>query len=549
MPHLEEQFPLVNPLLLQRPDALEPPEREEDQEARRAENQDEPPRPGSLADGIDRVTLSANARVIVPVQPTEETVPVPNELIARVQLDTPAPDATDEDTGLREFTNGIVENRVSNEAANRTDPTPAEQPIAPVSAPATPPTPSTDRETSRIENRVAAEPATNIERNEDVSLQNARLTPPAPLARSVLSDQFESGDTLEPAEDLPPENPLGLRGDNPVPLDRSVNILTPSNVGEDPPGPNIEEARNFGQGRTLTLNPDTAADERNVIAQNTVDEFLEEAGAIPGPETNEESPVELLSAPAVQPGFAPEPDLLETIEPEPEIPGGDLPGPVLAEPPGQNLQGDPEDIPGPAGANVAVSSLTDTRQVFEQDQETRELQTPAFPELDPDEPFVADAEPEAREEDVPAVAQPPLNVPPLEFENAVPVAPPVPGNVEFLDENPQALRRNNLGTDPALRSNRALRNFLEEFNNRIEPPEAVTESEGGPVTEVQSNAPPPPQVFENLEILREEFLNNLRAEEAREGVTRPEEERTAPPEPRTPETLLTERGQNIDRFI
>jgi hypothetical protein len=46
-----------------------------------------------------------------------------------------------------------------------------------------------------------------------------------------------------------------------------------------------------------------------------------------------------------------------------------------------------------------------------------------------------------------------------------------------------------------------------------------------------------------------ELLNDLREQEAPEGVTRPEEERTAPPEPRTPESVLTERGQNIDRFI
>jgi hypothetical protein len=76
---------------------------------------------------------------------------------------------------------------------------------------------------------------------------------------------------------------------------------------------------------------------------------------------------------------------------------------------------------------------------------------------------------------------------------------PVPGNVEALDENPQALRPDNLGTAPALRSNRELRNILREFNARIEPLEEVTEPEGAPVAEVQSKAPPPPAVFENLE--------------------------------------------------
>ena len=219
-----------------------------------------------------------------------------------------------------------------------------------------------------------------------------------------------------------------------------------------------------------------------------------------------------------------------------------VPDPRVAQP-------DPADIPAPAGAEAVASSLIDTRQVFEEDQATQALQPPAFPELDPDEPFVPNLQPEAREEDIPAVAQVPLNVPPPAFEDAVPVAPPVPGNVEALNENPAALRRSNLGTDPALRSNRELRNFLQEFNNRIEPPEEVTEPAGGPVTEVQNNAPPPPPVFENLEAASAELLNDLREQEATEGVTRPEEERTAPPEPRTPEVLLTERGQNIDRFI
>jgi hypothetical protein len=100
-----------------------------------------------------------------------------------------------------------------------------------------------------------------------------------------------------------------------------------------------------------------------------------------------------------------------------------------------------------------------------------------------------------------------------------------------------------------LRGNRELRNFLQDFNNRIEPPEKVTEDDGAPVAEVQNNAPPPPPVFENLEAESAELLDRVRERQATEGVTRPEEERTAPPEPRTPEAVLTGRGQNIDRFI
>jgi hypothetical protein len=271
-----------------------------------------------------------------------------------------------------------------------------------------------------------------------------------------------------------------------------------------------------------------------------VEEALEEDGAIPEPGFDEEAPFELLIAPAVRPGFVAEPDPLEETGPPQNLIIDEAPEPLLV---------DPVDIPGPAGAEVAVSSLVDTQQVFEDDQETQAVQSPAFPELDPDEPFVQNPEPETQEENVPAVAQPPLNIPPTEFENAEPVAPPLPGNVETLDENPQALRRDNLGTDPALRSNREIRSFLQQFNDRIEPPDALTDDEGGPITEVQNNAPPPPAVFENLETVRAELLNDLREEEAPEGVTRPEEEHTAPPEPRTTNTLLTQRGQNIDQFI
>ena len=92
MPHLEEQFPPVNPLVLQRPDALDPPDREEEEETRPVENraEDEAPIPGSLANGIDRVTISANARVIVPVQPLEETVPLPIGLVPGENVVNPA---------------------------------------------------------------------------------------------------------------------------------------------------------------------------------------------------------------------------------------------------------------------------------------------------------------------------------------------------------------------------------------------------------------------------------------------------------------------------
>jgi hypothetical protein len=199
----------------------------------------------------------------------------------------------------------------------------------------------------------------------------------------------------------------------------------------------------------------------------------------------------------------------------------------------------PAENPGPATAGAVVSSLTDTEQILEDSREAEEFLPPAFPEL----------EPEARAENIPFVIQGSLNVPPPESDNAVAVVPAVPGNVAALDENSQALRRDNLGTDLALRSNRELRNILPEVNNRIEPPEEATEPAGGPITEVQNNTPPPPSALENLEVTRAERLDDTREQEAPEGVTRPEEEPTAPPEPHSPESVLTERGQNIDRFI
>jgi hypothetical protein len=522
MPHLEEQFPPVNPLVLQRPDALDPPDREEEEEARPIENriEDETPLPGSLADGIDRVTISANARAIVPVQPLDETVPLPPDLIpGESEVNPVVPELLENETqrrevgaqtpesdeiigtSLQDVVNGLAERRREEASSTRTGLNPIEPRTVPT------PTPARAPEAPRaIEAELELEEATEL-RNE---IPFAPVTPPP---RSTFSVAPDDGIILEPVvEDVPETNTLGLRGDTPVPrTEGRVNIIPPAIGNEETP-----------------------------IAVDTVDEALEAGGPIPEPDTAEGAPPELLIAPAVQPGFAAEPDPIEETDPALNLPIDDSPEPPLI---------DPADIPGPAGAEVAVSSQVDTRQVIEDDQETQALQPPAFPELDPAEPFVPNVEPEAREENIPAVVQAPPNVPPPAVENVVPVAPPAPGNVEALDENPQALRRDTLGTDPALRGNRELRNFLQEFNDRIEPPEQVTELAGGPVTEVQNNAPPPPEVFENLEAASAELLENLREQEAREGVTRPEEERTAPPEPRTPESILTGRGQNIDRFI
>lgn len=617
MPHLEEQFPPINPLVLQRPDALDPPDRAEDEEARRpvgGQAEDEIPLPGSLADGIDRVTLSANARVIAPIQPNGEAVPLPADLVPEaIEVNPTVPELLDIETqsrdigadapetdeiigaSLQNFLN-VLETRRRAEASNtRTglntiESRPAS--TAPESTPATPPvftapgeptttrpaTPASNapaaratplaqnaergpREASRIENRIASEPPpppttaqqaptateAELEQNEVATpINENRFVPVAPPPRGPLSVEPDGVVVPEPAENVREGNTVGIRGDIPTPrTEGRVNILTPPTVGEEPPGINVQETRNLGQGRALSLSLETEGNDDTFVTVDTIDEALEEAGAIAGPDAPTAQAVILPPAAA--------PLGINTAPVTPEIalePQNNSLRPAPPEPRGANLLRDPADIPGPEGRSVETSFLVDTQQVFEEDQEAQALQPPPFPEIDPDEPFAPLLQPEAREEDVPAVVQEPVNAPPPAFENVVPpVAPPVPGNVAALNENPQALRGDNLGTDPALRGNRELRNFLQDFNNRIEPPEEVTDDEGAPVAEVQNNAPPPPAVFENLEAESAELLNRVRERQATQGVTRPEEEHTAPPEPRTPETVLTERGQNIDRFI
>jgi len=601
MPHLEEQFPPVNPLVLQRPDAVDPPDREEEEDGARpigGQAEDEIPLPGSLADGIDRVTISANARVIVPIQPNGEAIPLPPDLVPGENEVNPAvPELldieiqdrdggveaplTDENisTSLQDFLN-VLETRRRVEASDtraglnpiepRSAPaTPiASPPTAPTSAPSSAPGPALAVPLVQITERVPREaeaptrittpeaPATanvdpELDQNSAVNIEE-RVAPATPPADgSALRGQVEQRNLV--FEEIPlRQETQGLRGIAPVPREEGrVNILVPPALRPDPTGGDIEETRNFGQGRTLSLNLATEGNDETLIAVDSVDEALEEAGAVLGPDTAEPR-VEILLPATVQPEVAqPEIDAAPVIvETTDDRQDANLSPALPPEPRDVTAQRDPADIPGPEGQGIETSFLIDTRQVFEEDQEAQALQAAAFPELDPDEPFVPDLQPEAREEAIPAVAQEPLNAPLPAFENAVPpVAPPAPGNVAALDGNSQALRGDNIGTDPALRGNRELRNFLQEFNNRFEPPEQVTDDEGAPVEEVQNNAPPPPAVFENLESESAELLDRVRERQATEGVTRPEEERTAPPEPQTPESLLTGRGQNIDRFI
>lgn len=583
MPHLEEQFPPINPLILQRPDALSPPDpqedREEDEQAQPVANRgvDEAPQPGSLADGIDRVSISANARVIVPVQPGVEAVPVPTELIpgeADVNPEVPqlltaeieARERNDLDptaieiptgNGLQNFNNGLVSNRRATEAGPIIRNAGNDESVAlGASGNSTPQTPAPRELTLLTPNGTRT-----------LDLQEN------PLDRNI------PGQSAGAPESNPNEpNTLGLRGTTPLPrTEQRVNIEIPAALQIDPLFPNIEETRNFGEGRTLSLDLESSGNDDAAIAINTIDEALEEGGALPSPETPRVPEPELIIAPAVQPAFVPEPELVEesTQEPinrltlenteanaqpiAPPEPTGEL-EPELQENETATGLPDPRDLETERepvietdtfDPNAVVSSLTDSQTVLEEDNEFQDLQPPAFPELDNDEPFIParETEPEPAEEGVPAAEQFPANPEPPAFENEPPVAAPEPGNVERLNENPQALRGDNLGTDPALRSNREIRNYLQQFNERFEPPEEVADDEGAPVAEVQNNAPPPPAVFENLEALSEELLISLREEQATQGVTRPEEEHTAPPPPRTPETVVTERGQNIDRFI
>jgi hypothetical protein len=587
MPHLEEQFPPVNPLVLQRPDAVDPPDREEEDDTRPIGGQveDEIPLPGSLADGIDRVTISSNARVIVPIQPNEETVPLPADLVpGAIEVNPAVPELLDIaiqnrdggaetpsveetiSTNLQDFQNVLetrrrVEALITSTGLNPTEPqtAPTTPTLTSTSAPGIAPAVPLAQNTNRVPREAVAPvrvtaaatpPTANVgpelgqDTASDIEDRVAPETPPPD--GSALRGQIEQRNLV--FEEIPlRQDTQGLRGVAPVPREEGrVNILIPPAVRPDPTGGEIEETRNFGQGRTLSLNLATVGNDETLLTVDSVDEALEEAGAVLGPDTPEPR-VQILRPAAAQPVIDAAPEIV--VETTPDRQDANL-GPAPREPNDDIAQRDPADIPGPEGRGIETSFLIDTRQVFEEDQEAQALQVAAFPELDPGEPFVPDLRPEAREEIIPAVAQEPLNAPLPAFENVVPpVATPAPGNVASLDENPQALRGDNLGTDPALRNNREIRNFLQEFNNRIETPEQVTEDEGAPIEEVQNNAPPPPAVFENLEAESAELLDRVRERQATEGVTRPEEERTAPPEPRTPESILTGRGQNIDRFI
>jgi len=248
MPPLEEQFPPVNPLVLQRPDALDPPEREEEEQTRPIENriEDETPLPGSLADGIHRVTISANARVIAPVLPLEETTPASDENIG---------------TSLQDFTNEIEDNRVPNDATIQVDRDPIEPLIAPVFAPATPPAQTAERvtpTTSRIENRSVTEPlpVNNVAQNEDATPRNDnRFAPTISGPRDPRPEAPDNEIAAEPAENIPLENPLGLRGNTPEPLERSVNILTPNNVGAPPPRTQHSGSPEFWPGSDIVTRP------------------------------------------------------------------------------------------------------------------------------------------------------------------------------------------------------------------------------------------------------------------------------------------------------
>lgn len=601
MPHLEDNIP-VNPLLLQqRPETLLPStrDREEDEENGRIDIREdsELPLPGSLADGIDRVTLSANARVIGPVLPLEETVPT----LLDITLNPADPEFFNREarqpetgalnprpveipaadnilaTGLGELAERLQAGREADatgprEVLNR------QEPPVPLIRNAGAESPANLRAQIEPEDNnvppIADRPGIINPREvvEEISpaAQNGEPTPQIPIesvARAIggFRNFGTPGELLETGQETPALEPVEFR-------------ISPA-LAEDLAGPVTPPPRN----------PETPGNANNLIAPEAAEQTLEQAIAIPAIEateltqeliipvasptgnnpvaaTREPGPVEDNQA-AVENAINPEtpspaPTAVNPVQQPsaltPDARDNDLEptfqGPRDAEP----VRALPLD-PVPQSNVPLESSLNDTEAVLAERQQLQRLQPPAFRELEVDEP----AEPsrdigvplDTLAEDTPVDDTPPAppavpNVPPPAVEDeAGPVAPPEPGNVEAINENPQALRGDNLGTEPALRSNREIRNFLQEFNANIEPPEEVTELAGAPIAEVQNNAPPPPAVFENLEALSAELLENLREQEAREGVTRPEEERAAPPEPRTPETVLTERGQNIDRFI
>ncbi len=615
MPHLEDNIP-VNPLLLlQRPETFLPPnrDREEDEDSSRINDREdrELPLPGSLADGIDRVTLSANARVIAPIQPLAETDPVPLELVPGANEVNPAvPELLNRDarqrevgaldprpveipaadnilaTGLGDLSERLQAGREADppgprEVLNlREPPVPllrntGAEPPANFAAPREP----ADNDAPPIEDRPEILNPQGAVREINPAAQNGEptaQTPIEPVARAAAGFRNfgTPAERLESGQETPALEPVEFR-------------ISPA-LADDLAGPVTPPPRNPDTG--LALNLETPGDANNLITPEPVAQPLERDGAVPtiaATELRQEPVIPVAPPTGTNPAALPrdaEPaeDIQAAVEnainPETPPPARPVVNPVqeLAaltpgaqendlEPPFQGPR-DAEPVralplnPVPELDAPLQSSLIDTAAVLAEREDFQELQRPAFPELDGDEPVAPSRDigvPLATPADDTPVEETliapltPANVPPpaAEDEGEPAVAPPEPGNVEALNENPAALRPDKVGTDPALRDNRELRNFLQEFNDRIEPPEEVTDPAGAPIAEVQNNAPPPPAVFENLEALSAELLESLREQEVTEGVTRPEEERTAPPEPRTPQTVLTERGQNIDRFI
>lgn len=164
----------------------------------------------------------------------------------------------------------------------------------------------------------------------------------------------------------------------------------------------------------------------------------------------------------------------------------------------------------------------------------------------------------------------PLTPPPPQPEEAQ--APPAPGNqpplpgqpeptsnVDQLERNPGALRRNFLETDPALRANRELRRFLAEPGERgtEETPPPAVETNNRLLIPQEPFAPPEAQpetlTSRVAESVSPERVGPDRTGQA-EAANRTERERRGdatrePPPPPTPEALVTERGLNINEFI
>ncbi len=278
-------------------------------------------------------------------------------------------------------------------------------------------------------------------------------------------------------------------------------------------------------------------------------------------EENRNNPLRNRDADAVPPRqLVLEPRLAEDLvrrSEEPRLPG---------QTPVQNLRGpapnsaEPEAAPVPTPAELPPAGPDQANPdiLGVQNEESLDIGVPRR--------FVENFQADLRDElalevlQAPQVLEPETPVVPAATNPVPPPAgtPPEPTGVEALNQNPAPLRPDSLATDPALRANRAQRNILQEVDPVLEVnpnaevnrnpetnPNPETEAPG-PVNPLLENIQPAPLLEVQTPAVNEALEN--RPEDLQE-ILRPEEELQAPPPPRNPETVITERGQNVDRLI